>query len=228
MAIRKRGARFDKRFQLPELLDRLETESRRWQVPALEMVAAKRGDPFRVLMGTVLSLRTRDETTLPALGRLLALAGDPHRLVAANVADIANAIYPVAFYRVKARNLSAIGAALLERHGGRVPDTMEALLALPGVGRKTANLVLGLGFGEPAICVDTHVHRILNRLGALTSRDPDHTEQALRRHLPRNYWLKVNQVLVPFGQALCAPISPRCSQCPVTEHCRRVGVKRHR
>jgi endonuclease-3 len=215
-------------FPLPKLLDRLERAAPGWRASAMAMVAAKRGDPFRVLVGTLLSLRTRDETTLPALERLMALARDPARLAALPAARIARAIYPVSFYRVKGRRLRELARELLARHGGRVPADMEALLALSGVGRKTANLVLGLGFGVPAICVDTHVHRILNRLGALETRDADDTEHWLRRHLPRNHWLRVNRLLVPFGQVVCTPLSPRCSACPVADACDRVGVMRHR
>jgi len=194
----------------------------------MEMVAAQSGDPFAVLVGTVLSLRTRDAVTLPALRRLQALAPGPQALASLEEPAIAAAIHPVAFSRVKAASLRRLAELLLERHGGRVPDDLEALLDLPGVGRKTANLVLGLGFGRPAVCVDTHVHRILNRLGALRSRDPAQTEALLREHLPRRGWLRINALLVPFGQALCTPRSPWCSRCPVAAECGQVGVSQRR
>jgi endonuclease-3 len=194
----------------------------------MERVAAQTGDPFAVLVGTVLSLRTRDETTLAAFQRLHRLAAHPAALAALPEAVIARTIHPVAFFRVKAGQLRAQARLLLERHGGQVPAELEALLALPGVGRKTANLVLGLGFGQPAVCVDTHVHRILNRLGALRSRQPDETEALLRAHLPRRWWLRVNALLVPFGQARCTPLSPRCTGCPAAQACGRLGVGRHR
>ena len=184
-------------------------------MPGLEWVAAQGADPYAVLVGTVLSLRTRDATALPALERLRALAPDAAALAALEVEAIATAIHPVAFYRVKAASLRRLAAQLLSRHQGQVPADMEALLALPGVGRKTANLVLGLGFGQPAVCVDTHVHRILNRLGALRSRHADETEALLRRHLPPAWWLRVNPVLVAFGQTVCLPRSPWCSRCPL-------------
>ncbi len=215
-------------FPLREVLAQLTHAARAWPAPALERVAAQCGDPFQVLVGTVLSLRTRDETTRPALERLLALAPTARTLAARDEDSIAAAIRPVAFFRVKARNLRALGQALCAEHGGRVPASLEALLALPGVGRKTANLTLGLAFGEPAVCVDVHVHRILNRLGALDSPDPATTEALLRRHLPRRLWLGINPVLVAFGQTLCAPRSPHCSRCPVADRCRREGVDRSR
>ncbi len=215
-------------FPLPRVLGRLQRAARAWQTPSMELVAAQTGDPFAVLVGTVLSLRTRDETTLAAFRRLHALAPTPQALAAAPVPAVAEAIRPVAFYRVKAARLGELARLLLERHEGTVPGTLEALLALPGVGRKTANLTLGLGFGKPAVCVDVHVHRILNRLGALGSATPDDTEALLRAHLPRRWWSRVNAVLVPFGQHLCTPQSPWCSRCPVQAACLRVGVGRAR
>ena len=215
-------------FPLPRVLGRLQRAAQAWQTPALELVAAQSGDSYAVLVGTVLSLRTRDATTLAALGRLRAVAPSVPVLAGLDPAVIAEAIRPVAFYRVKAGQLQRMAALIQTRHGGQVPADLEALLALPGVGRKTANLVLGLGFGVPAVCVDTHVHRILNRLGALKSRDPEQTEHLLRQHLHRRWWLRVNAVLVPFGQTLCTPQSPWCSRCPVQAACHRVGVGRSR
>jgi endonuclease-3 len=141
---------------------------------------------------------------------------------------IARLIYPAGFYRTKARHLRQAGGLLVERHDGRVPDSMEELLALPGVGRKTANLVRNLGFGLPGICVDTHVHRISNRLGWVRTRNPLETERALEKVLPRRYWIPVNGLLVAFGQRLCTPQSPRCSQCPIRARCARIGVTRSR
>ena len=210
------------------VLDTLENLAPEMATPGLELVAAQHGDPYSVLAGTLLSLRTRDQTTLAAFERLRALAPDPQALAAAEEAAIAGAIYPVAFYRVKAGQLKALALALLERHGGRVPDSMEGLLALPGVGRKTANLTLSLGFGLPAVCVDVHVHRIWNRLGLLETNKPDDTESALREKLPQTHWSRVNPLLVSFGQALCTPVSPWCSRCPFNGQCPRKGVQKIR
>ena len=192
------------------------------------MVERVSRNPFDVLVSTVLSLRTKDETTEPAAKRLLGRAGDPEGMLALSEATIAKLIYPVGFYRRKAGQLREASRLLLERHGGKVPGEMEALLALPGVGRKTANLVLSAGFGIPAICVDTHVHRITNRWGYVRTRTPEETETALRAKLPGRYWLTINGLLVQFGRAVCQPISPRCSGCPIGARCPRVGVGRHR
>jgi endonuclease-3 len=185
-------------------------------------------DPFRVLVGCVLSLRTRDEVSYPATGRLFARARTPATMRNLPAETIAGLIYPVGFYRRKAEQIRAISTLLVERFDGRVPDRLEALLELPGVGRKTANLVVTLGFGKPGICVDTHVHRISNRLGWVRTRQPDDTERALRRALPPRYWISINEILVRHGQQVCKPISPLCSTCPVREVCPRRGVDRSR
>lgn len=190
--------------------------------------AAETQDPFAVLVSTLISLRTRDEVTDVVAPRLLAEAPTPAALAAMDEARIAGLIYPACFYRTKGRTLRAVGRALVERHGGRVPDAMDALLALDGVGRKTANLVITLGFGRPGICVDTHVHRIVNRLGFVRTRAPDETERVLRARLPRRLWIPINDVLVSFGRTHCTPLSPRCSTCPVVGACQRVGVGRSR
>jgi endonuclease-3 len=206
----------------------LRREARTWNAPVFTSAPSAPHDPFHVLVGCLLSLRTKDETTGPATERLFALAGSPRALRALPARRIARAIYPVGFYRTKARTLRRLAGVLLERHGGRVPGTLEALLALPGVGRKTANLVLTQGFGKPGICVDTHVHRITNRWGYVRTRRPDDTEAALRRVLPHRYWCRINEWLVALGQTICRPISPRCSRCPVSGYCARVGVGRSR
>jgi len=181
-------------------------------------------DPFRILVGCVISLRTKDEVTYPATERLFARAATPAAMARLGEAAIARLIYPAGFYRVKARQIRTIARMLDERHGGRVPDTIDALLTLPGVGRKTANLTVTLGFGKPGICVDTHVHRISNRLGWVATKTPDETERALRRVLPRRFWIPINETLVRHGQAVCKPISPLCSACTVSPRCARVGV----
>lgn len=181
-------------------------------------------DPFRVLVACLLSLRTQDATTAPAARRLFAVADTPAAMLRLPAAEIERLIYPVGFYRTKARGLLTLCRDLLERFDGRVPDDVDTLLTLRGVGRKTANLVVAVGHGKPAICVDTHVHRISNRLGYVRTRTPEETEAALRARLPRRYWIGYNGLLVAFGQNVCTPISPRCSSCPVRGLCRRVGV----
>jgi endonuclease III len=181
-----------------------------------------------VLIACILSLRTQDTTTGPAAARLFAVADTPPAMLALPASRIARLIYPVGFYRTKARVIVGICRDLLERFDGRVPDTIDELLTLNGVGRKTANLVVTMGFGKPGICVDTHVHRISNRLGYVRTRTPEETETALRAKLPRRFWIGYNDLLVAFGQNVCTPISPRCSTCPVRPLCRRVGVTSHR
>lgn len=195
-----------------------------WAATALAVVAGGTGDPFRVLIACILSLRTQDTTTGPAAERLFRLADTPATMRRLSARTIARAIYPVGFYRTKARVIRGICRDLLARFGGRVPDDIDALLTLDGVGRKTANLVVTMGYGKPGICVDTHVHRISNRLGYVRTRTPEETEMALRARLPRRFWIGYNDLLVAFGQNVCTPISPRCSACPVRALCRRVGV----
>jgi endonuclease-3 len=188
------------------------------------MIAAEHHDPFRVLVACILSLRTQDATTGPAAARLFAAADTPAAMLTLPARRIERLIYPVGFYRTKARVILGLCRDLIERYDGRVPDDIDALLTLKGVGRKTANLVVTMGYGRPGICVDTHVHRISNRLGYVRTRNPDATETALRACLPRRYWIGYNDLLVAFGQNVCTPLSPRCSTCPVSTLCRRVGV----
>ena len=187
-------------------------------------VTANGPDPFRILVSCILSLRTKDEVTYPATERLFAKASDPAGMLKLTPAAIEKAIYPAGFYRTKAKQIRAISEILLSRHGGNVPDTIEELLLLPGVGRKTANLTVTLGFGQPGICVDTHVHRIANRLGWVATKAPDDTEAALRRSLPKRWWIPINETLVRHGQQVCKPISPLCSACPVVRACPKIGV----
>lgn len=204
-------------------------EVRRWQEPVVGVVARESDrDPFRILIATVLSLRTKDQTTADASARLFALADTPAALLAVSAPRIERLIYPVGFYRTKARQIREICALLLSRHQGRVPDDLEALVALPGVGRKTANLVVTVGYQKPGICVDTHVHRISNRWGYIKTKTPDESEVALRKKLPPRHWITYNDLLVPYGQNLCLPVSPRCSQCKLTRYCARVGVRTSR
>ncbi len=205
----------------------LKREVKRFKVPVVGVYAESR-DPFIVLISTILSLRTKDKTTYEASERLFALADTPKTLLALPLKTVEKAIYPVSFFRVKARTLQRVCADLLERFGGRVPDTLEELLSLHGVGRKTANLVLTLGHRKPGICVDIHVHRISNRLGYVRTKTPEETEFALRKKLPRPYWMIYNDLLVPYGQNVCAPVSPWCSRCPLFGRCARRGVLRSR
>lgn len=191
-------------------------------------VTANGPDPFRILISCILSLRTKDEVTYPATERLFALASGPEGMLKLPQAAIAKAIYPVGFYRRKAKQIRAISNILLMRYGGRVPDTIDELLLLPGVGRKTANLTVTLGFGKAGICVDTHVHRIANRLGWVATKTPDATEAALRLVLPKRWWIPINETLVRHGQQVCKPISPICSACPVARRCPKHGVDRRR
>jgi endonuclease-3 len=190
--------------------------------------AEDRPDPFKVLVSTIISLRTRDEVTFAASRRLFSEASTPADVGALDRARLESLIYPAGFYRVKAGNILEICSILQSRHAGRVPHTIGELTALPGVGRKTANLVLGLGFGIPAICVDIHVHRITNRLGIVATGTPDATERSLAAIVPRRYWIAMNEWLVGFGQRVCTPQSPRCSECPLADECPRVGVTRSR
>jgi endonuclease III len=217
------------RFDIHHAMATLQAKAPSWTATALTEVAQTMGrDPFKILIGCLLSLRTKDETTGPAAARLFALAGTLEAMRQQTAAQIAEAIYPVGFYRTKATSILDICRVLVERHGGRVPDTMEALLELKGVGRKTANLVLTMGFQKPAICVDTHVHRISNRWRYVRTKTPEETEFALRRKLPKAYWMVYNDLLVSFGQNICKPVSPLCGQCSLANTCPQVGVTQHR
>ena len=196
--------------------------------PAVEKISDDtREDPFRVLIATMLSAQTKDAVTHAASMRLFRVARSPAGMLRVPVKKIERLIYPVSFYRVKARHVAATCRALVDRFGGRVPDRMEELLTLPGVGRKTANLVLILSHASrDNICVDTHVHRLANRLGWVRTRTPDQTEQALYRTLPRRWWPRVNLYLVTWGQNVCKPVYPRCRACVVSLFCPRIGVTR--
>lgn len=196
----------------------------KWQTPVVTLIAEASDSPFKVLISCILSLRTQDSTTAQASRRLFALADSPETMVRLTVKKIEEAIYPVGFYRTKAKTILEICRNLNEKYHGRVPDEIEELIKFKGVGRKTANLVVTLGYNKPGICVDTHVHRISNRWGYIKTATPEKTEVALRRKLPKQYWIEYNDLLVSFGQQLCRPISPLCSQCPVAKYCSQVGV----
>lgn len=196
-----------------------------WNAPVLTLMASEKGDPFLTLIGCILSLRTKDETTAVAAPRLFARASTPEAMLEMSADEIAKLIYPVGFYRTKANVVRGICRDLIDRFGGRVPDEIDDLVSLKGVGRKTANLVVTESFKKPGICVDTHVHRISNRWGLVKAATPDKTEKALREVLPRRYWIEYNSLLVAFGQTLCQPVSPWCSKCPIAHRCPRIGVK---
>jgi endonuclease III len=202
----------------------LRREVPKWETPIVTLMAETYESPFRVLISCILSLRTQDSTTAQASHRLFALADTPQKMVKLSVKTIEKAIFPVGFYRTKAKVIREICRVLLRDYAGKVPDNIDELLKLKGVGRKTANLVVTLGYKKPGICVDTHVHRISNRWGYVKTTTPEKTEFALREKLPKQYWIEYNDLLVSFGQHLCRPISPVCSRCPVRKYCDRVGV----
>ncbi len=206
----------------------LQKELEKWEWPIVSQLAKERNQPFLILISTLLSLRTKDEVTAQATEKLFPMARTPAEMLRLSPEKIEQAIYPVGFYHNKARTIIAVSRELIDRHHSLVPDTMEQLLALPGVGRKTANLVLILGFDKEGICVDTHVHRISNRWGYVRTKTPEQTEFALREKLPRQYWKEINTLLVAFGRRTCLPVSPLCSRCPLRGYCDRVGVKRSR
>jgi len=217
-----------KTFHIDRFVASLTKSYQDWQAPIITFIANRGATPFEILVSTLLSLRTKDEVTAQAAARLFKQARTPEGLLALGEKATADLIYPVGFYPTKAKRLMEISRIILNDHNGEVPDTMEQLLALPGVGRKTANLVLVEGFGIPAICVDTHVHRISNRIGYVATKNPEQTEMALRGKLPKKHWIHYNELLVAFGQVICRPVSPFCSRCPVAQMCPRIGVPKSR
>ncbi len=188
----------------------------------------EKSDPFIVLVGTLLSLRTKDETTEKVMEELMPHVRTPDDLTRIPVGELEKMIYPVGFYRNKAKILKDVATVIIGTYGGVVPDSIEELLTIKGVGRKTANLVVTEGYGKPGICVDTHVHRISNRLGIVKTKDPHGTEDELRRVLPKKYWIIYNSLLVTFGKRVCTPLSPKCSQCPIENLCAKRGVIKSR
>jgi endonuclease-3 len=214
---------------LNKVLSILRKELPKWKVPAVGAIADHALDrPFETLVSTILSLRTKDAVTEAASHRLLARAPTPKVLASLPIPDIEQLIFPVGFYHTKAKHLQETCHILIEEYAGTVPRSMDALLKLPGVGRKTANLVLTVGFGDYGICVDTHVHRISNIWGFVQTKTPEETEFVLRKKLPKRHWKTYNDILVTFGQNLCLPVSPWCSKCPVGRYCPRIGLKRSR
>lgn len=205
-----------------------ELERRGIPLPSVSEIAGEDNDPYRILVSTILSLRTKDKVTIERSKALFEKAPDIHSLSEMDVEELAETIKPSAFYKRKAENLKEIAKIIIEKYEGKIPCDMDALLSLPGVGMKTASLTLNLGFNELAICVDCHVHQILNRIGIVKTKTPDDTEKELRRILPKKYWIPLNEVLVSYGQAVCKSLSPLCSECPYEDKCRKIGVKNHR
>ena len=212
---------------LHQALMLLRKESENWQSPVVFQVSRTQ-DPFRVLISCILSLRTRDEVTALASDRLFKLADSPLAMLRLHKLTIEKTIYPAAFYRVKTKTILDVCGELMDKYGGRVPNEIDELLKLKGVGRKTANLTITMGYGKAGICVDSHVHRIANRWGYVKTRFPVETEMALRKKLPKKYWIEINCLLVGFGQNVCRPVSPHCSKCCVGKTCPRMGVRRSR
>ena len=209
---------------LPKILKILKGEVMRWKAPVVGTFVNSDNAPFKILISTVLSLRTKDKTTEEASHRLFYLADTPQKMLTLSIAQIEKAIYPVGFYHTKAKSILSICETLLKKFNGHVPDDLDTLLTLKGVGRKTANLVVTVGFKKLGICVDTHVHRISNRWGLVKTKTPEKTEMILRKILPKRYWINFNDILVAYGQNLCVPISPFCSRCKISMFCPKKGI----
>ena len=209
------------------IIETLKKEKKKFKKTAISEIQ-KTKDPFRVLISCLLSLRTKDEVTLKASEGLFSVAKTPEEFLNLSTEKIEELIYPVGFYRVKAKRIKEISKIIIERYSGKVPDNLEELLTLPGVGRKTANIVITHGFNKYGIAVDTHVHRVSNRLGLVKTQAPEETEMELRKIIPKKYWIEFNDLFVSFGQNICTPISPKCSICPISKYCNKVGVRIHR
>jgi endonuclease-3 len=217
-----------KKFPFDEMIKTLKTFLKD-DIPVVTRISkSEEGSPFLVLISTLLSLRTKDETTDKAMDRLIKKVQTPEDILDLPTEELENIIYPVGFYHNKAKILKNVSRIILERYGGKVPDSLDELLTINGVGRKTANLVVTEAYGKPGICVDTHVHRISNRLGIVSTKNPHNTEEELRKVLPQKYWIIYNTLLVAFGRRTCQPVSPRCSHCPISHICKQIGVIRHR
>ena len=193
-------------------------------LPAVSLVAVELQDPYYVLISTVISLRTKDDVTIKASRRLFDVASTPEDMIKLSVEEIEKLIYPAGFYKRKAIQIKEISKILVEKYDGKVPSNAEELMALPGVGLKTTNLTLNLGFGIVAICVDCHVHQITNRLGWIKTKTPEESEKALMQIMPKRFWIPLNELLVSYGQEVCTSVSPKCSMCPQNANCPKVGV----
>jgi endonuclease-3 len=210
-----------------KIIKLIEKQVEKFNIPWVTKVSEKK-DPYHVLISCILSLRTKDNTTSVATKRLFKIADTPQKILELSSSYIEKLIYPVGFYRNKAKIILQISRKIIDNFNGKVPDNLEELLELKGVGRKTANLVLGLGYGRPSICVDTHVHRISNRIGWVNTKGAQQTEETLKEIIPKSYWIRLNTLLVAFGQNVCLPISPHCTKCYVNKYCDRIGVNRYR
>lgn len=197
-----------------------------YQVPVIDLIRVQKGSTYKILVATILSARTKDETTSEVCERLFETAPNLDELDKKSEEEIRDLIYPVGFYKNKAKFLKDLPGAVRDNFNGVIPDTIDELVTLPGVGRKTANLVLVQAFNKPAICVDIHVHRIMNRLGYLRTKTPLDTEMRLRKKLPKEFWIRVNTYFVMLGQSICRPISPKCHLCPIKDYCKRIKVKK--
>ncbi len=213
--------------KIDDIVTILKRENKKYIVPIVTIVSMTKS-PFMVLISCLLSLRTKDKVTAEASNRLFKLADNPEKMLGLSIKNIEKTIYPVGFYKTKSKRIKEICRVLLDDYEGVVPDEIDELLKLNGVGRKTANLTVTLGYGKLGICVDTHVHRISNRLGLVKTKTPEQTEFDLRKKLPKKHWLIYNDLLVTYGQNLCVPISPWCSKCKIFKYCKRVGVKKSR
>lgn len=205
-----------------------ELERRGIALPSVSEIAGEDNNPYRILVSTILSLRTKDKVTIERSKALFEKAKNVYELYAMDSTELAETIKPSAFYKRKAENLKEIAKIIIDKYDGKIPSTMEDLLSLPVVGMKTASLTLNLGFNELAICVDCHVHQILNRIGIISTKNPDDTEKELRKILPKKYWIPLNEVLVSYGQGICKSVSPLCSECPYERKCKKIGVDKHR
>jgi len=206
----------------------LERNLKGYTIPIAEQIDVKTKDPFFVLIGTILSARTKDETTAKVCDRLFKEIRSFDDLEKASLSKLEKLIYGVGFYKTKAKHLKELPWIIKNEFDGQIPKTIDELVMLPGVGRKTANLVVSVAFKEPAICVDTHVHKIINRLGWIKTKTPAETEKELRKSLPKKYWSKTNYLFVMLGQNICKPVSPFCSKCFISKYCKKIGVKKSR
>ncbi|ARN56204.1 endonuclease III domain-containing protein [Sedimentisphaera salicampi] len=219
---------YGKEIDIASLMESLRISFDNYQIPIVTLIAVQEKDPFKVLISTMLSSRTKDQTTAAASKRLYERANTPQELAELPESEIEKLIYPVGFWRTKAPRIKAAAQKLIDSFNGQVPQSIEELMSFEGVGRKTANLVLGEAFRKEAICVDVHVHRISNRLGIIETKTPYETEQMLEEVLPKKHWIRYNTYIVAHGQQICKPISPICSQCPITAFCKRIGVEKSR
>ena len=224
--------------QIDNILMVLQEATSKFVDPLVTHITKKRRDPFQILIATILSLRTKDTTTYKASRELFAKADTPKKILELSIEELEKLIYPVGFYHRKALTIKTICERLLKEFDGKVPSSLDTLLSFKGVGRKTANLVVTMGFNKPGICVDVHVARITQRIGFVPTKgikdekvvfhDADSVEKILRKILPQKWWIPINDILVRWGQNICAPISPKCSQCPISSQCLRIGVLKSR